>query len=150
MSDSDNLTAFVQYAAAFEEGFAADDWGLVNGLFDDQISWAVGGLPTPEPFTARGRKEVSALIKQSVDTFDRRFDRREPAAVVGPVAIPGGIHLAWRVTYTRDGIPAFELRGEEWDLFRDGKLVMHYEYLHNGAEALAVLARHQSSLRPER
>jgi hypothetical protein len=150
MCDSDNLAAFVKYAAAFEDGFAADDWGLVNVLFDDQISWAVGGLPTPEPFIAQGRDDVSALIKQSVDTFDRRFDRREPAPVAGPVQIPGGIHLEWRVTYSREGIPAFELRGEEWDIFRDGKLVMHYEYLHNGAEALSVLARHQDSLRPAR
>jgi hypothetical protein len=150
MSDNENLTAFVKYAAAFEEGFAADDWRLVDVLFDDHITWAVGGLPSPEPFLAQERANVSAIIKQSVDTFDRRFDRREPMAVKGPVPIPGGIHLEWRVTYTRADLPPFELRGEEWDLFRNGKLAMHYEHIHNGADALAFIARHDAALRPAR
>jgi hypothetical protein len=150
MSDQENLMAFVQYATAFEEGFAADDWNHVNVLFDDHVTWAVGGLPDPQGFLAEGRDAVSATIKRSVDAFDRRFDRREPMAVKGPVPIPGGVHLEWRVTYSREGLPPFELRGEEWDLFRDGKLVMHYEQIHNGAEAVAVLARHQNELLPPR
>ena len=147
---SDAVTAFVQYATAFEEGFAADDWHLVDVHFDDDVAWAVGGLPSPEPYLAQGRDHVAAAIKKSVDAFDRRFDRREPAATHGPVAIPGGVHLQWTVTYPRDGLPPFVLRGEEWDLFRDGKLVLHYEHLHNGAEALAYLARHDAGLRPLR
>lgn len=150
MSEQENLQAFMKYATAFEEGFAADDWNLVNVLFDDHVTWAVGGLPSPEPFLAEGRANVSATIKRSVDSFDRRFDRREPMAVKPPTPIPGGIHLEWRVTYTRAGLPPFELRGEEWDLFRAGKLAMHYEHIHNGAEALAVLAEHDAALLPPR
>ncbi len=147
---SNEVMAFVQYATAFEDGFAADDWHLVDVLFDDDVAWAVGGLPSPEPFLAQGRANVSATIKKSVDAFDRRFDTREPVPTSGPVPIPGGIHLEWTVTYTRDGLPPFVLRGEEWDLFRDGKLVMHYEHIHNGADALAYLARHAAALRPPR
>ena len=143
---SEDLTAFVKYATAFEEGFAADDWGLVDVLFDDDIAWAVSGLPSPEAFMAQGRKIVSATIKRSVDTFDRRFDRRDPAPTKGPVAIPGGIHLEWQVTYTREGLPPFVLLGEEWDLFRNGKLAMHYERLHNGAAAIDFIVRHQAAL----
>ncbi len=147
---SDEMIAFAQYASAFEEGFAADDWSLVDIHFDDDIVWSVGGLPAPMDVVAHGRKAVVAAIRQSVDTFDRRFDRREPAAVKGPVEIPGGIHLAWKVTYTRAGLPPFELRGEEWDLFRGGKLVMHYEHIHNAAEVLAYLAQHDAALVPRR
>ncbi|HEY2386443.1 MAG TPA: hypothetical protein VGK30_05745 [Candidatus Binatia bacterium] len=151
MSDAQqDLTAFMRYAAAFEEGFAADDWGLVNVLFDDAVAWAVDGLPAAESYLAQGRDRVTASIKRSVDAFDRRFDRREPAPLRPPVAIPGGIHLEWQVTYTRVGIPAFVLRGEEWDLFHDGKLAMHYERIHNGAEALAYLTRHHQALLPPR
>ena len=163
---SEDLTAFVKYATAFEEGFAADDWSRVDVLFDDDIAWAVSGLPSPEAFMAQGRKNVSATIKRSVDTFDRRFDRRDPAPTraaprrvrarrpdrrdpaptKGPVAIPGGIHLEWQVTYTREGLPPFVLLGEEWDLFRNGKLAMHYERLHNGTAAIDFIVRHHAAL----
>ena len=44
----------------------------------------------------------------------------------------------------RDGLPAFTLLGEEWDLFRDGKLAMHYERIHNGAEAMKFVMRRVS------
>jgi hypothetical protein len=148
MTDQDNLMAFMKYATAFEEGFAADDWHRVDVLFDDEIAWAVGGLPAAESFLAQGRSDVAATIKRSVDAFDRRFDRREPTPTSPPVAIPGGVHLEWTVTYTREGLPPFVLRGEEWDLFRDDKLVMHYEQIHNGAEALAYIARHDAALLP--
>jgi len=147
---SEDLSAFMQYAAAFEEGFAADDWSRVSVLFDDAVAWAVDGLPAPEAYLAQGRANVAASIKKSVDAFDRRFDRREPAPLRPPVAIPGGIHLEWQVTYTREGLPPFVLRGEEWDLFHDGKLAMHYERIHNGVEALAYMARHHEALLPAR
>jgi hypothetical protein len=144
------IESFMKYATAFEEGFAADDWRLVDVTFDDDVAWAVGGLPAPELLLAQGRQNVAAAIKRSVDTFDRRFDRREPAPTKPPVAIPGGIHLEWTVTYRREGLSPFVLRGEEWDLFRDGKLVMHYEHLHNGGEALAFIAQHDRALLPPR
>ena len=147
---SDEMIAFVKYATAFEEGFAADDWSRVDVLFDDDIVWTVGGLPPSMAILAHGRRETSAAIQQSVDTFDRRFDRREPKAVRGPAPLPGGIHLEWQVTYTRAGLPPFELRGEEWDLFRDGKLVMHHERIHNAAEVFAYLERHAGALVPPR
>jgi len=145
---SDPIAAFVKYATAFEQGFAANDWGLVDVHFDDQIVWNVGGLPEPLSYHGRGRKEVSAGIKYSVDSFDRRFDKRDPKATKGPISIPGGIHLEWIVTYTRDGVPPFVLKGEEWDLFRDGRLVMHYELIHNGTEVLEYLRKHDAALLP--
>ena len=147
---SENLTAFMQYASAFEEGFAADDWHLVDGLFGDDVAWSVGGLPASELFQAQGRDRVAATIKRSVDAFDRRFDGRAPQPSKPPVEIPGGIHLEWTVTYTRAGLPPFVLRGEEWDLFRDGKLVMHHEQIHNGPEAFAYMTRHHDALLPAR
>ena len=106
---SENLTAFMQYASAFEEGFTADDWHLVDGLFGDDVAWSVGGLPASELFQAQGRDRVAATIKRSVDAFDRRFDGRAPQPSKPPVEIPGGIHLEWTVTYTRAGLPADQL-----------------------------------------
>jgi hypothetical protein len=147
---SENVTAFMQYANAFEAGFAADDWHLVDVLFGDDVAWSVGGLPAADLFLAQGRDNVAATIKRSVDAFDRRFDGRAPQPTKPPVEIPGGIHLEWTVTYTRAGLPPFVLRGEEWDLFRDGKLVMHHEQIHNGPEAFQYLTRHHDALLPAR
>ena len=146
---ADELSDFLRYATAFEDAFAADDWRIVDQHFDDEIAWSCAGLAGAN-YMAQGRAQVSAAIKQSVDTFDRRFDLREPQAVGVPAVIPGGIHLDWRVVYSREGLPSFELRGAEWDLFRDGKLVMHHERVHNGVEALEFIARHDAALRPRR
>lgn len=142
--------AFFAYANAFEEAFDADDWTLVDRLFDAEIAWSVAGLPPPVAYFAHGRPAVSAAIKQSVDHFDRRFDRRAPALTGGPVAIPGGVHIRWCVTYTRDDLPPFKLLGEEWDLFRDGKLAMHHELIHNPGELGEFLSRYERELLPPR
>jgi hypothetical protein len=32
---SNHLESFMQYAAAFEAGFAADDWGLIDVTLDE-------------------------------------------------------------------------------------------------------------------
>jgi hypothetical protein len=42
------------------------------------------------------------------------------------------------------------LRGEEWDLFLDGKLVLHREVIHNAAETTTYLAKHGAKLLPAR
>jgi hypothetical protein len=149
---SDTLADFMRYAAAFEEALATDDWGRVDVLFDDDVVWAAGGpgLPPGAGYFARGRSDVSAAVKKSCDMYDRRFDRREPMPTSRPVAIPGGIHLEWMVRYARDGLPPMVVRGAEWDLFRDGKLVMHYECIHNGPEFATFLMEHDAALLPAR
>src|SRR5262249_37683926 len=149
---SDELTDFMRYAAAFEEAFASDDWRRVDIHFDDDIVWASGGpgLAPEAGYFARGRSAAAAAVQKSCDTDDRRFDRREPMATRGPQVIPGGVHLEWLVTYTRAGLSAVVLRGEEWDLFRDGKLIMHYESIHNGPEFARFLAAHDAALLPAR
>ncbi len=147
---STNVKAFMEYAEAFEQGFAADDWKLVDHLFAKDIIWSLAGPPPPFSYFARGREKVSAAIKLSVDSFDRRFDQRLPAVIEGPTAFPGGAYLKWCVTYSRAGLPAFKLLGEEWDLFHDGKMTMHHEVIHNTAELVAFLSQHHEQLLPVR
>jgi hypothetical protein len=145
-----DIDAFLVYANAFEDSYAADDWTLVDRLFDKDIVWSLAGPPSPLSYSARGRQAVSVVIKKSVDAFDRRFDLRAPAIVEGPLAIPSGIYMKWRVTYTRNGLPPFDLLGEEWDLFRDGKMTMHHELIHNTVELNDFLSQHDKTLLPAR
>ena len=139
---SDAIKAFMIYAEAFEKGFAADDWKLVDCLFDKDIIWSLAGPPPPFAYSASGNEAVSAGIRKSVDSFDRRFDLRAPAILEGPVAIPGGVYIKWRVTYGRDGLPPFDLLGEEWDLY--------HELIHNTGELYKFLSQHDRALLPAR
>jgi hypothetical protein len=146
---SQNPTAaFIAYAEAFEVGFASRDWKPVDDLMTDDVVWSLENMPEPLGGTHVGRGDVLDAIRVSTDSFDRRFDRREPRIVEGPREIPGGIHITWAVTYERDGLEPFVLLGEEWDLFRDGKLSLHRENIHNMGDALAFMAMHDGALRP--
>ena len=147
---SEDIKAFMTYAEAFENGFAADDWRLVDCLFDKDIVWSLAGPPPPMAYSATGNEAVSAESRRVSNSFDRRFDLRAPAILEGPVAIPGGVYIKWRVTYTRNGLPPFDLLGEEWDLFRDGKMTMHHELIHNTDELYKFISQHHRALLPAR
>lgn len=140
--------AFVAFAEAFEVGFASRDWSPVDSLMADDVVWSLADLPEPVGGTHIGRRRAIDAIRLSTDTFDRRFDRREPKITDGPREIPGGIHMKWAVTYTRDGLPPFVLLGEEWDLFKDGRLEVHRERVHNLEEMWTYLAAHDAKLAP--
>jgi hypothetical protein len=147
---NDDVAAFVAYATAFEKSYADDDWSHVDRLTHDDVVWCAAGAPPPFGGVWTGRKDTLAQIRTSVCAFDRRFDAREPRIVTGPTPIPGGIHMTWEVTYRRAGLPDLPLRGEEWDLFEDGKLVLHREVIHNADETAAYLAEHGAKLLPAR
>jgi ketosteroid isomerase-like protein len=147
-SSPNPTAAFVAYAEAFETGYALRDWKPVDELVTDDVVWSLENMPPPLGGTHVGRTNVIAAIRDSTEHFDRRFDRREPRILEGPREIPGGIHMTWEVTYSRDGLEPFVLRGEEWDLFRDGRLSLHRENIHNMDEALAYLGRHADALLP--
>jgi hypothetical protein len=150
MSENARLDSFQAYATAFEEAFAADDWSHVDRHLTEDAVWSVAGAPPPFGGVWSGSKAVLDAIRTSVDGFDRRFDVRAPRILEGPTPIPGGIHMKWVVTYSRDGLPPVDLRGEEWDFFRDGKLEFHREVLHNALELGAFVAQNGAKLRPAR
>lgn len=142
------IASFMAYAEAFEVGFATKDWKVVGDLFADDITWILDGIPPPVGGTHIGREAVLEGIRLSVDSFDRRFDLRKPEATSPPAAFAHGIYLPWQVTYTRDGLPPFILIGEEWDIFRDGKMVLHYERFLNTEELSAFVKQHDETLLP--
>ena len=145
---SDSLADFGRFALAFEQSFANHDWTAVAEHVTDDLVWIVRGPHEPLAGAFVGRDAAIAAVDESCAAFDRRFDRREPKILVGPTPIPGGVHLTWEVTYSRAGVAPFVLRGEEWDFFRDGKLALHRENIHNLDDAFAFLARHDAALLP--
>lgn len=142
------IASFMAYAEAFEVGFATKDWKIVGDHFADDITWILDGLPPPVGGTHIGRDAVLEGIRQSVDSLDRRFDLRKPEATSPPAAFVDGVYLPWKITYTRAGLPSFILTGEEWDIFRDGKMILHYERLTNTEELAAFVEQHNEALLP--
>ena len=97
--------AFFHFALAFEKGFAADEWSVLEPTLADDVVWIVADMPEPIGGVHSGARATLGAIASSCAAFDRRFDAREPRIVEGPTPIPGGVHLTWVVTYRRVGLP---------------------------------------------
>lgn len=107
------IEVFGKYAMAFEEVVRLDDWSVVEPFFTED---AVYETICEGPFSGRreGRRAVLDHLKQSLETFDRRFDAREnPEMIDGPKVDGDSVWIRWRVTYRVEGAPAFALEGEE-------------------------------------
>jgi ketosteroid isomerase-like protein len=146
----DLMTAFVTYEEAFEAGYAGDSWNPVDACLSDDIVWNVGGVSPPLGGTFSGRTDVLNAIEDSCNSFDRRFDVREPLATEDPVLIPGGVYFPFQVTYRRNGLPPAVLHGMEWDFFTNGKMTFHREIFLNIPELIEFVGRHNDALLPAR
>jgi len=145
---SEQIDALARYAKAFEEAFSSDDWSVVGACMTDGVEWVSSGVEPPYGDMVRGRDAALAAAARSCNHLDRRFDTRKPELTDGPTPFPGGVHLAWRVVYAREGLPDMALLGEEWDFFDDGLLAFHRERIWNAEEVIAFIAEHEATLRP--
>ena len=55
--------------------------------------------------------------------------------------------MTWRITFQRKDLSDFQLFGEEWDLFRDGKLEFHHERIWNAGDAIKYVIDSEDRLR---
>jgi len=119
-----NLTErFEAYAAAFEETFADDDWSRLEPYFTEDTVYDIKG---EDPFRARveGRAEVLAHLKESLNGFDRLFDKRELVLRSGPRADGDTVEILWKATYGKDGAPDLTIQGSERASFRGDRIVL--------------------------
>jgi len=112
---------FVNYAAAFEQAYASDDWSLVAPFLTDD---AVYEAQLPEPLGGRfeGRDAILAYFKFVLDNFDRRFASREIGIVSGPREQGDSVSLRGFARYAAPGVPDlyFELEVSAW--FDEGRI----------------------------
>lgn len=103
---------FLEYAEAFEKAFRSDHWSAVAPFFTEGAVYETIAAP---PFGAlhEGREAILKSFKESVDTFDRRFDVREVKLVEGPEEREGVVWVSWRATFRVEGAPDLVLEGEE-------------------------------------
>lgn len=143
------IERFVQYALAFEEVLASDDWSrLHEHLTPDAVHTVLGGGPLE--LCSNGRDAVVAGLRASVESLDRRFDRRLPEIVSGPSERGGVVWMDWRLTLQREGLPDLILEGTHATHFEGGRISRIDEAISNAVtERLeAYLAEHDGRLRP--
>jgi len=145
-----SILRFSQYAEAFEVAFGDDNWSALEPFFTEE---AVYETIAEGPFAARHERRDAVLkaFRQSVDSFDRRFDRRRAEIGEGPEEREGAVWMRWRVTYQVAGAPDFVLEGEERAWFDGRKISRLEDRIVSDAtrnNVLAFMAEHGSKLRP--
>lgn len=140
---------FIQYAMAFEQAAATDQWSLLEPLFADDALHVVndGG---PFAGTDRGPAAVVAGLRRVVHGIDRRFDARIPEIIEGPELRGDGVWMRFRLRLRRAGLPDFLVDGEHLTVHRGGKIVEFHETLApgHGERATAYLQQHDAALLP--
>jgi len=115
----DAARRFLEYAGAFEQSLADDDWSRLEPFFAlDAVYSATGGPPLGGRW--EGRERVLAQLRESVNQLDRRFDARRVELLGAPVADAGSFEMTWRATYEKAGCPDLIIGGIERAMFEDG------------------------------
>jgi len=99
------LDRYRAYAKAFEETYVDDDWSRIEPFFTEDASYESDDV-------TRGRDAVLAKLKDSVNAFDRRMDRRVPD-FDPPTADDITITMRWTATYSKAGLPDLVISGIE-------------------------------------
>lgn len=131
---------YLEYADAFEESFADDDWLRLEEYFTPDATY--DGDPT-----ARGREAVLAKLKAGVDNFDRRMDSRE-LDFAKPTEKGDTVTMKWTVTYTKKGLPDLVISGVETARFAGDRIaLLHDDFDPEAAKAMGEwLAKHGKAL----
>jgi hypothetical protein len=137
-----------EYAQAFEDAYADDDWSRLEAYFTEDAVYDGGEGPDA---VVRGRGPLLERLKAGVDAFDRRFDTRQLRFVDGPKEDSGRVRVKWEFECTKSGLPALVICGAETAEFEGDRIKLLRDEF--DAEARAVLeawtSRHGAFLRDE-
>ena len=122
---------FADYATAFEQTYADDDWSRLAPYFSEDATYEVQGGPMACLIT--GRDAIFAGLKKSLDGMDRRCSERRIELTEGPQVSPverrQEVRIGWVVTYRYGDAPEVALSGRSAFTIADGMIVaMRDEY----------------------
>ena len=118
----DIIGRFLAYATDFEKTLADDDWSRLSQYFNEDAVYRVESNVFGCELT--GHDSIFAGIKKSLDGFDRNFSERDLAITEGPDVAGDEMRVSWTVTYHKDDLPDFVLRGKSMARIRDGRIVL--------------------------
>jgi hypothetical protein len=105
----DVLPRFMAYARDFELTLKDDDWTRLRPYFAADAVYEVKSKLLGCRLT--GPDAIFAGMKKSLDGFDRKFPQRHAEVTSGPSVSGDEMTMAWKVTYTKEGLPPFVLPG---------------------------------------
>ena len=139
-----HLPTFLAYAAAFEKTYADDDWSRLEPFFTDDVVYQVSGLPAA--CTLRGRAQMLAGMKKSLDGFDRRMAERRIVPTSPPTEADETVTLHGVVHYRRAGSEVGELRATIVATFTGDRISQMHDHFVLDAPAIAWLGAHATDL----
>jgi hypothetical protein len=110
------LERYLAYADDFEKTYVDDDWSRIGPYF------SANAVYEGEP-PARGRAAVLEKLKNGVDSFDRRMDRRTPD-FERPTVDGNTLTMKWKVTYAKAGLPDLVISGKEIAVFEGDQIAL--------------------------
>jgi hypothetical protein len=124
---------FVEYAAAFEQTYADDDWARLEAYFAEDAIYVVTGGP---PLGGRweGREQVLEQLRKSVNEMDRKFDERRVEPLGTPTIGENSFEMSWRGTYTKAGCPPLVLEGTERATFEGNRIRLLEDLIEDGVD----------------
>lgn len=132
------VESFVEYAAAFEKAYAANDWSLVEPFFHAHAVYDAG-LPELLGGRIEGRDAILGYFDRVLNGFDRRFESRTVQLLEGPRADRDCVWLKGRAVYTAGAAPDLVFDLEETARFADDRIV-HLQDVYPPEERAKVLA----------
>ena len=111
MSIKDSYQA---YEDAFEESFVDDDWSRIEQCFTEDVVYESDSV-------ASGRAAVIAKLKDGVNRFDRKMDKRTPV-FQAPTISGNTLENHWTVTYQKAGLPDLKIYGRQVVVFEGERI----------------------------
>jgi len=124
---------FAEYAAAFEQTFADDDWARLEVYFAEDAIYVVTG-EAPLGGRWQGRKQLLEQLRKSVDDLDRKFDERRVELLGTPTIGENSFEMSWRGTYTKAGCPDLVLEGTERATFEGDRIRLLEDLIADGVD----------------
>jgi len=112
-----NLQTFADYAAAFEDTYADDNWARLEQFFTKDAVYLPG-----DGTEAAGRGNVLQALENSVNSLDRTFDSRSLAEGPPPTEEGDVVTLIWTLVLSKQGKPDLRLSGRELLTFSGGAI----------------------------
>jgi hypothetical protein len=97
------IETWEKWIAAFDRAFETDRWDEARSFLTEDVVYVVAGVPFG--CELRGREEVIAGFRKSLDNFDRRFDKRYWEAVDLRVWADQSVTCLAKGSYTLAGKP---------------------------------------------
>ena len=124
---------FIEYASAFEQTVADDDWTRLEPYFAAHAVYVVtGGAPLGGRW--QGRKRILERLRESLNELDRKFDERRIEPVGAPRIGKDSFEMGWRGVYRKAGCPDLVFGGIERATFEGERILLLEDAIEDGAD----------------